>query len=429
MSAVIARSSRSGRTVNGMRQFWRSVALVLSGTAAAQAIPLLGSLLLARLYAPAEFGLYAAWLGVVALAAVAVTGRFEQALAIEPDGESRRVAVCATLAVIAMACVPLMAVVWMLAAGPWPLAASFDGILLGAAIPAAALIASSQTWQSWAAAEGRFRDLALMRIAQAFGITGAQIVIGTLAPSASTLALAHLAGVLAGMLVAVWRMPLTLSSLPRRGELLGGMRSFWSRYRRFPLLSLPADSINTAAGQLPLVILASRFGADIAGFFALTLRALGAPIGLMGAAVLDVFKRRAATSYRASGQCRDDYLQTFKVLALGSLVVVLVTIPFSEPLFVLAFGERWRMSGTIALWMLPMFAFRFVASPLSYMFYVAGKQHVDLLWQACLLAMTLMAMFFPPDAASSLKWYSAGYSALYGIYLVMSYRFSLGVRA
>lgn len=419
---------RVGHSVSGMRQFWRSVVLVLSGTAAAQAIPLLGSLVLARLYAPAEFGLYAAWVGMVALAAVAVTGRFEQALALEPDGEPRRVAVCGTLAAIGIVCVPLFVVVTLLAAGLWIFEAEFHEVLLATAVPAAALIAISQTWQSWAAAEGRFRELALMRIAQALGVTGAQIFAGTLVPSAAALALAHAGGVLAGLAVALWRMPLGLSSLRQRGDLAAGVRSFWSRQRRFPLLSLPADSINTAAGQLPLVILASRFGADIAGLFALTLRALGAPIGLLGAAVLDVFKRRAAASYRETGQCREDYLQTFKVLALGSVAVVAVTVPFSEPLFALAFGERWRMSGTIAVWLLPMFAFRFVASPLSYMFYVAGKQHVDLVWQSGLLAMTLTAMMLPTGASSALQWYSAGYSALYAVYLVMSYRFSLGVR-
>lgn len=408
------------------RQFWRSVVLVLSGTASAQAIPVLGSLLLARLYAPAEFGLYAAWLGAVALAAVIVTGRFEQALAIEADGKPRRVAVCATLAAIVLISLPLALAV-ALASQTW-LGAQVTAPMLWAGVPTAAAMAAAQTWQCWAAAEGRFRDLATMRIAQAAAITGAQIAIGTVVPSASTLALAHAAGVALGALVAMVRMPLDLNELRAATDLHRGIRSFWSRQRRLPLLSLPADTINTATGQLPLVILASRFGADIAGLFALTLRSLGAPIGLLGAAVLDVFRRRAAASYREHGQCRDDYVKTAKVLALGALAVALVVMPFSEPLFAVAFGERWRMSGTIALWLLPMFALRFVASPLSYMFYVAGKQHVDLVWQLCLLAMTLAAMGLASDAASALQWYSAGYSALYAVYLVLTFRFSLGER-
>jgi O-antigen/teichoic acid export membrane protein len=66
--------------------FWRSVGLVLTGTVAAQSIPLLGALVIARIYAPTEFGVFSAWMGIVMLAAVVVTGRFEMALAVEVDG-------------------------------------------------------------------------------------------------------------------------------------------------------------------------------------------------------------------------------------------------------------------------------------------------------------------------------------------------------
>ena len=66
--------------------FWRSVGVVLAGTVGAQSIPIIGSLVLARLYIPSQFGIFSAWLGLTALAAVMITGRFEMALPIEPDG-------------------------------------------------------------------------------------------------------------------------------------------------------------------------------------------------------------------------------------------------------------------------------------------------------------------------------------------------------
>jgi O-antigen/teichoic acid export membrane protein len=399
-------------------RFWRSVGIVLSGAAAAQAIPLLGSLVVARLYAPAEFGVFAAWLGMAALAAVGLTGRYEVSLAIEPDGEPRRIGFVSTLAAIALATGLLASgLLAVLALGLLP---DVPAALLLAFVPAAAAIAAAQAWQSWAAAEGRFAQLSSMRMAQAIAVTGLQILVGWLAPSAVTLGLAHGAGVLLGIAVAARALPV--------GRWPGGtvVRAYWRRHARFPMLSLPADTVNTAAGQLPLLIVAGRFGADIAGLLALTLRTLGAPIGLLGAAVLDVFKRRAASSYRERGECRADYLQTLRVLALGSLAVSVVFVLFSETIFAVAFGETWRHAGTIAVWLMPMFALRFVASPLSYMFYIAGKQHIDLVWQLALLGMTLATMLVPVTHAGALQWYSAGYSAMYLVYLVLSYRFSLG---
>ncbi len=411
-------------------RFWRSVAAVLGGTAVAQAIPLLGSLVIARLYLPADFGAFAAWLGMVQLASVVATGRLETALALEADGAPRRVAMLATLATVAGAGVLLASGALLL----WAVMgdAGVPHTLWGLFVPTALALAASQSWQAWAAAEGRLGALSRMRIAQAAAVTGAQIVVGALMPTATALAAAQLGGLLVGLAAAwVW-LPLLqphLPPLPPRAALWREMVAFWSARRRFPLLSLPADSINTAAAQLPLLIVGSRFGAEAAGYLALALRVLAAPIGLLGSAVLDVFRRRSAASWRAHGHCRDDYLQTFRVLAAGAAVAALLLAFSAEALFALAFGERWRAAGTVALWLLPLFALRFVASPLSYLFYVAGKQHVDLAWQCALLATTLATLWLPATFGTALGAYSLGYSLLYVVYLGLSYRYSLGVRA
>ncbi len=403
--------------------FWRKVGVVLSGTAVAQAIPILGSLVIARLVAPAQFGVFAAWLGLAALAAVVITGRYENALALEHDGAPRRVAALAILA-LALAATLLLSLLLLLA---WWLLPAWRAYLPAELLlllpPAAWVIAAAQTWQSWAAAEGRYAALSSMRIAQSAAVTGGQIMLGLVAPGAVSLALAHGLGVALGLAVAAWH--LSPRPLPTAAE----ARAFFFRQRRFPQWSLAADSINTAAGQLPVILVATRFGAEAAGLLALTLRTLGAPIALLGSAVLDVFKRRAAQAFRDRGQCRAEYLETMRVLALASVVATVVIAVAGESLFAMAFGESWRRAGTIAVWLLPMFALRFVASPLSYTFYIANKQPVDLVWQCALLLMTLASLLLPAQHEAALQLYSLGYSALYLVYLALSYRFSLGARA
>ena len=95
-------------------------------------------------------------------------------------------------------------------------------------------------------------------------------------------------------------------------------------------------------------------------------------------------------------------------------------------MFTFAFGEQWLMSGIIAVWMLPMFMLRFVSSPLSYMYYLANKQPIDLIWQICLLIMTIVTLYFVVTYKSALISYAAGYSLLYIVYMVISYRLSCG---
>jgi O-antigen/teichoic acid export membrane protein len=406
--------------------FSRSTRVVLLGMVVAQAIPLLGSLVIARLYVPAEFGAFSTWLGAVMTAAVLVTGRLEMALVIEADGEPRRFAMAATLATVFGAAAGLFVVVLGVYLVVPDVLRHFTLGLVLAFLPATLLMAVAQTWLSWAAAEGLYRALSWIRIAQAFGVTGVQVLAGLLIPSALGLAMGHVLGLLLGVVIASCMMPIPLRTfLPWVGFRMK-LHAFWIKHRRFPLFALPADFINTAAGQLPLLVITSRFGSESSGFYALAVRILGGPISLLGAAVLDVFKRSAATSYREMGNCQEDYLRTFRVLAGLGIVLALGVILVAESLFVWAFGETWRYAGVIATWLMPMFALRFVASPLSYIFYIAGGQRIDLIWQCGLLCMTVLVFMAGMDFESSIKAYAAGYTGMYVIYLLLSYRYSKG---
>lgn len=402
-------------------RFWRNVASALSGTAVAQLIPIVGTVALARLYAPSAFGLYAAWLGVVLLLAVLLTGRFEAALAGEPDGEPRRSAARSTLCTVLLAAgLAAVAGAVVLAVLPGRLPA----VLALAAVPAALAVAAAQTWQSWAAAEGRYHTLSAMRIGQAAVVTLAQVAAGLVFASPESLALAYGGGTLAGLLLCARLMP--LGPAPASGW-WPALRAFWRRNRRYPQFSLPAAAINSAAAQLPLLVVAQRFGADAAGMLALVMRTLGAPIGILGRSVLDVFKRRAAASLRDRGECWRDYRETFLVLLAGSVVFCVPVAFFSEALFALAFGPAWRGAGTMALWLLPLFALRFIASPLGYTLYLAGRQHVDLAWQITLLGMTVAALWLPATLETALQAYGSGYCALYLVYLALSFQASRGL--
>ena len=63
------------------KSFIQSVASVLTGTFVAQVIPVIGTLVLARIFKPSSFGIYSTWLGFVLFLSVVMRGRIEMALA------------------------------------------------------------------------------------------------------------------------------------------------------------------------------------------------------------------------------------------------------------------------------------------------------------------------------------------------------------
>jgi O-antigen/teichoic acid export membrane protein len=294
-------------------------------------------------------------------------------------------------------------------------------------VPAGLFVALSQIWQSLAACDGKFKDLSGLRITQALSVTLLQVAAGLIEPTAAQLALSHSLGALLAVLWALRYVPMGKKYFPTSfSDAVRSVREVSSRYRRFPIYALPADAINTAAGQLPLILLQSRFGSDVAGWTALALRIFGAPIALLGGAVRDVFKNSSSKAFISRGECETEYWHTFKALAVCSAVGVPLFMIISEPLFSFGYGENWRMAGTICVWLTPMFAMRFISSPLSYTLYLAQKQKYDLAWQTSLLVFTWSAFTLPASYKSALLIYSMGYGLLYGVYCVMSHRFSKG---
>jgi O-antigen/teichoic acid export membrane protein len=411
-----------------VRSFWRSVSVTLTGTVATQSIPLLGYFVNARLYAPAEFGIFYVWLGMVTMAAVLVTGRFEMVLSVEADGAPRRFAVAVTLGFILLVSFffALIAAYVYLATG---LLKNVQPAMVGLFVPAALLAGVMHTWQEWAAAEGSYRRLSWIRISQAFVATVTQIVAGLISPTAAGLMIGHVLGTAAGIGFAIYFMPINPLAMYARADFWMRLKPFWLNQRRFPMFALPAGLISAASAQLPILLIVSRFGVEASGLFALSTRVLGAPIGLLGAAVLDVFKRSAAISYRDKGHCKEEYVRTFCLLAAGGVILAIAVILVAEPLFVVAFGEPWRQAGVIAVWLMPMFALRFVASPLSYVFYLMGKQGIELVWQVALFALTIVSFMFASSLERSVQLYAVGYSLLYVIYAILSYHYSKGKRS
>jgi O-antigen/teichoic acid export membrane protein len=404
------------------RPFLYSVGSVFTGTLVAQLIPIAGTLVLARMFDPASFGIFSAWLGGVLFLGVVLTGRFEVSLAVEMDGAPRQAAVAMTLLTVLLGCLAaLMLVVPGIALGVLE-RGGFPTILLVMFVPTAALVSITQTLQNWAAADGRYRQLSLMRIGQAISIVGIQICAGVLFPDAVGLGLGYFFGMLMGFLVAWTLKPLSRSEFIRPWPRL---RAFWQEKKRFPIFSLPADSVNTAAAQLPIFLVTARFGAETAGLLAMALRMLGVPMSLLAASILDVFKRHAGQAYRERGECRAEYLHAFWILTGIAVLATIVIAVGAEPIFALAFGDVWVGAATMAIWLLPRFAVGFVASPLSYMVYVAGKQQLDLIWQLSLLAMTIATLSLAGSVKQALVLYGCGYGGLYLVYLFMSYRFSL----
>lgn len=200
------------------------------------------------------------------------------------------------------------------------------------------------------------------------------------------------------------------------------VRSTFLRNRRFIIFSLPSDLINSVSGQLPIFIIAARFGSVSVAMYALVLRVLSIPVGLLGGSVLTVFKDRAGQDYRKHGNCTNIYLKTLKVLTLLSFFPFLGLHLFGSHIVKFLLGEQWIVAGQYVEILSPMLFISFISSPLSYVLYFSKRgQVIDLFCQIVLTIIMCLSFSQANTPSGAILCYSISGSFYYVFYLFMSY--------
>lgn len=410
--------------------FLRNVVTLATGTTIAQIIPILASPILSRLYTPEDYGLMALYSSVAGLLGIMATGMYAQAVILAKDDReaANLIALAASITVGFSLVVTVVMVVFheafvgMLrnpAISPWlylvPMSILLGGLLQGLT--------------NWSNRKQQYKRLATNRVAGSVTGTGVQLAAGVARIGAGGLILGLLSGLgvstglLGGRVVKEDRAALKLASF-------AGMRQAARGYRRFPIYVLPTEFINVAINQVPIFVLNTLANTASVGFYGMTQRVMGLPSTLIANSITDVFKQRAASDYLRDGNCREIYVKTFKLLLALAIIPFSVLFTFGPQLFGLVFGQEWAPAGEYARYLSIMFFFGFISSPLSYVYFIAGRQREDLMLHIYMAFSTLAALVLGylifREARYMILCFSLNYSLIYLIYLVRSYQFSGG---
>ena len=402
--------------------FWRHAVTVLSGTVAAQALPLLVAPLITRLCTPGDLGEFSIWLGVIAIASTVATLRLEAAMILdhEPSAQQTCFSVVAYFSTLLAIVITLAAVLAREAGVAQVQNLSWFALLtigIGTWVTA-----YNHTASAYATSYCAFGKAAMVKVYGAGAIAIGQVALLLIGVHGTALFAGHIFGLGVGMLAAIMLLSPpqpTIGLAPTSAQ-----RNYLRKHESFWRYSLPAGLLNIAAGKFPLFLIGAKYGLVAAGLFALTERVLTAPVSLLAASVLEVFKREAVHDFQAMGNCSKAYRSTFMALVLLGCGPALFIFAFAPDFCAWVFGEPWRGAGDFARILAPLYFLKFVASPLSYVFFVAGKQKVEFAWQIALF-ITTITVFLTPFSLTEILWhYTISRSILYVIYLYLSHRFA-----
>lgn len=180
----------------------------------------------------------------------------------------------------------------------------------------------------------------------------------------------------------------------RRGRKAECLREVAARYRRFPLFLAPAGLVNILGIQAPVLMIAYWYGSSVAGHLGMTQRVLAVPLGLVGAAVGQVYLGHLAKAKRREQEGLSRlFAQSSKALAVVGVSTVAVLVALGPWLFDTVLGSEWAVSGTYAQAMSFAIGAQLVAAPLSQTLIVLERQGVQLLWDVGRLSATVGAVW------------------------------------
>lgn len=408
------------KRIGSTSEYRKNVLTLMTGTFVAQLIPVLIAPILTRIYSPEDFGIYTLVLSIVSFGAILATARYEVAIML-PEREEDAFAIFVLSIIINLIfSLSLWAMILLMGKKIEELIGIDNYHWLYLVPLLIFLTAAYQSVNYWINRRKMFKVMATNRVGKSIILGGSQVSLGILGYSI---------GLVWGMLISLISSLFFLARFLKKPVLFEkkNVRIVGSRYIKFPKYSLLADGINSFSNQIPVFFLLKYFSTQATGYFGLTLRILGLPITLIANAALDVFKQRASDDYIRYGNCRQIYLKTLKGLLYFSIPTFTTLFIFSPIIFSVVFGEEWRKAGEYARIMSIMFCFKFIASPLSYVLYIAEKQQFDLIWQICLMICTIISFtigFYYNNDIIGVWCFSLSYSALYAVYIFISYRLS-----
>ena len=371
-------------------EYARNVLTLMSGTTIAQAIPVVITPVLTRMYSPAEFGLFAVYMALISIGAMIATGRLEMAVLI-----ARKDSEAIQLAVICLVVSGVTSLLVLIAVSAWgqqiaALAGQPELEIWLYIVPFSIFLFSVyKVMLHWLNRKKQYELMSRSRIAQSGSVSALQVVVGLAAKIPAGLGLADCLGRVAALLLIFGRIRATFT-LPelKRARLYALLR----RYRKFPFLGSPASLLNVLSLQMPYVVIPALFTSAVAGMYFLVFRVLMLPIALIGEAMLEVFRNRAMENLKAHGTCRPVFIKTLLSLIAVGLPPALLLILFGREIFAFVFGEDWREAGLYATILAPMALFRLVCAPLGGVLFIREKLKLVLLLQSFFFVMVALSL-------------------------------------
>lgn len=405
-------------------KFSKNIALVAGGTALAQAIGVVFSPIITRVYPPDEYGILTAYTAVLGLLSIAASLDYQKAIPIAKDDEEAfNLLALSTLALITV--VGLITI--LLAFLGDALLSILDSQVLNKykyLIPIGILFAGMyDIVLQWNFRIRNYKSITITKISQSLTSNLFKAILGFLKIGPIGLVVGTIIGQSAGI-TTLFSPILDERHLIKKINFIE-IKRVAKRYINFPLYSAPSNYVYTAGTQMPVIFLSSLFGSLTTGLFGLANSIVNIPMNLIGMSVSQVFYSEAANIGKSNPQeLKRISVKLIRKLALIGIIPLITLLIFGPWLFSFVFGEKWYEAGVYARTISCMVYFHFIILPVGRILEIFERQKEGLILNVLRLLLIFIvygtAKFMNLSPHNTIALYAISNSATYIILLIVA---------
>jgi len=343
--------------------FTKNVLILMSGTAAAQAIGFALIPLISRLYSPADFGIFGSFNSILIVIAAGVTLDYTQAIMLPREKEDAIVLLMLSLVatvIITVCClsVSFFASKFIQGLLKAPSASWFLPLLVVAVL----VSGLNKAFQAWSVRVKAFKHTSASQVIRSLSSNGAQVGLGYLKGGPSALVYAAILGDMLASLNLVWVLIPDILALWRciRWDRI---KQLAKDYRDFPMYSASQEVINALSRGLPVLLLVHFYGLVVAGAYVFGLRILSVPMRFVLMSLRQVLFQKASETHNYGARLMPFYVKVTAGLFAIALFPALILFIWAPQIFTWIFGSQWHTAGEFARWLVLWLTFMFCNLP------------------------------------------------------------------
>ncbi len=376
--------------------FVQNSAYLLSASALGSLIQFAFFPILSRIYTPEAygvFGLFSAFAGTLALIAGANLSR---AFVLPQKEEDFRALLHISMRLTFWFSLIILLLSFVVAK---PILQAFNAESMGAWVylcgPAVFLIALDRILIDWSVRQRAFKQFAVYTVPTALGTKIFNVSYGWLISNNSsgliiTYFLNYLIRCFLYLKYIISGPSEALKYRPSKEE----RRRVFRDYKDFSYYLLPGNFLNNFSGQIPIFFL-PVLGMSIThiGIYTFSLLLLDLPVRILNSAIGPVLLQKSAEKNREGlDKLAEVCWRLFRNLLLISFIFILILYVFGEPIYEIAFGEKWAEAGAIAGILGLGYYLRIASSPLSSVIGVIRKEKQLFFFQLSLFSLRVISL-------------------------------------